>query len=80
MVGLLWSNDPKSYAGGSGAIGRASHARQVKGDDPEKNGYPGPPGWGLGHGGNCLTCVKKIIFLLTGGSGERMKRSYKGKT
>ena len=30
------------------ATGRASHARQVKGDDPDKNGYPGPPGWGLG--------------------------------
>jgi hypothetical protein len=24
---------------------RASHARQVKGYDPDKNGYPGPPGW-----------------------------------
>jgi hypothetical protein len=30
------------------ATGRASHARQVKGDDPEKKGYPGPPCWGLG--------------------------------
>jgi hypothetical protein len=26
----------------------ASLARQVKGDDPDKKGYPGPPGWGLG--------------------------------
>jgi hypothetical protein len=25
--------------------GGASHARQVKSDDPDKNGYPGPPGW-----------------------------------
>jgi len=25
----------------------ASRARQVKGDDPDKKGYPGPPGWGL---------------------------------
>ena len=32
------------------ATGRASHARQVKGDDPDKKGYPGPPGWGLGVG------------------------------
>jgi hypothetical protein len=23
-------------------------ARQVKGDDPDKKGYPGPPGWGFG--------------------------------
>jgi len=29
------------------ATGRASHARQVKGDDPDKKGYPGPPGSGL---------------------------------
>ena len=30
------------------ATGRASHDRQVKGNDPDKKGYPGPPGWGLG--------------------------------
>ena len=30
------------------ATGRASHARKVKGDDPDKKGYPGPPGWGFG--------------------------------
>jgi hypothetical protein len=30
------------------ATGRAFHARQVKEDDPDKKGYPGPPGWGLG--------------------------------
>jgi hypothetical protein len=29
------------------ATGRASHARQVKGDDPDKKGYPGPPVWGF---------------------------------
>jgi len=38
------SHDPESYAGGSLATGRVSHARQVKGDDPDKKGYPGPPG------------------------------------
>jgi hypothetical protein len=27
--------------------GRASHARVFKGDDPDKKGYPGPPGWGF---------------------------------
>jgi hypothetical protein len=41
------SYDPESYAGGSVATGRVSHAGQVKGDDPDKKGYPGPPGWGL---------------------------------
>jgi len=29
---------------------RARHARQVKGDDPDKKGYPSPPGWGFGVG------------------------------
>ena len=32
------------------ATGRDSHARQAKGDDPKKKGYPGPPGWGFGVG------------------------------
>ena len=32
------------------ATGRASHARQVKGDDPDKTGYPGPPDWEFGVG------------------------------
>ena len=30
------------------ATGGAYHARQVKGDDPDEKGYPGPPGWGSG--------------------------------
>jgi hypothetical protein len=30
------------------ATGRTFHARQVKSDDPDKNGYLGTPGWGLG--------------------------------
>jgi hypothetical protein len=41
---------PESYAGDSVATGRASHAGQVKGDDPDEKGYPSPPGCGLGHG------------------------------
>jgi hypothetical protein len=32
------------------ATGRVSHAGQVKGDDPDEKGYPGPPGWWLGVG------------------------------
>jgi len=31
VVGLVWSHDTESYAGG-----RASNVRQVKGDDPDK--------------------------------------------
>jgi hypothetical protein len=42
------------------ATGRASHARQVKGEDPDKKGYPGPPGWGLGVR---LTTPRKKILL-----------------
>jgi len=32
------------------ATGRTSHARQVKGDDSDKKGYLGRPGWGFGVG------------------------------
>ena len=46
------SHYPESYAGGSLATGRVSHARQVKGDDPDKKGYPSPPGGGLVTGRN----------------------------
>jgi hypothetical protein len=44
------------------ATGRASHARQVKGDDPDKKGYTGPPRWGFGVG---LTTPhsKKLIVM-----------------
>jgi hypothetical protein len=38
---------PRAMLAVAYATGRASHARQVKGDDPDKKGYPGPPGWGL---------------------------------
>jgi hypothetical protein len=63
VVGLAWSNDPESYAGGSVATGRVSHAGQVKSDDPDEKGYPGPPGWGLRHGAD-NTIPHKIIILL----------------
>ena len=32
------------------ATGRASHTRQVKDDDPDRKGYPGPPGLWFGVG------------------------------
>jgi hypothetical protein len=35
VVGLVWSNDPESYADGRVATGRVTLARQVKGDDPD---------------------------------------------
>jgi len=35
VVRLVWSNDPESSSGSSTTSGRASHARQVKSDDPD---------------------------------------------
>jgi hypothetical protein len=35
VVGLVGSNDPESYAGGSIATGRVTQAGQVEGDDPD---------------------------------------------
>jgi hypothetical protein len=32
-------------------------------NDPGKEGYSGPPGWGLKHGANNLTSIKKILLL-----------------
>jgi hypothetical protein len=40
--------------------GRASHPRQVKCDDPDKKGYPGPPGWGFSVGLK-TPHIKKLI-------------------
>jgi hypothetical protein len=53
---------PRAMLAVAYATGRASHARQVKGDDPDKKGYPGPPGWGIGVG---LTTPhsKKLIVM-----------------
>jgi hypothetical protein len=48
VVGLVWSFDPESCVGCSEYTSNVFHASQVKGDDPDKKGYPGPPGWGLG--------------------------------
>jgi hypothetical protein len=39
---------PRAMLAVAYATGRVSHARQVKGDDPDKKGYPGPPGWWFG--------------------------------
>ena len=52
---LAWPNDPESSAGGSVATARASHAGQVKGDDPARK-------WlGVGREANNLTSVKYVI-------------------
>jgi len=41
--------------------GRASHARQVKGDDPDKKGYLDPPGWGFDMGLTTPNSRKLIV-------------------
>jgi hypothetical protein len=53
---------PRAMLAVAYANGRASHARQVKGDDPDKKGYPGPQGWGFDVG---LTTPrsKKLIVM-----------------
>ena len=60
VMGFVWSNNPESYAGSSLATGRASRARQVKSDDPEKKGRPESPGWGVGVGLTSL--CEKVLF------------------
>jgi hypothetical protein len=63
VVELAWSNDLESHAGSSAATGRASHAGQIKGDDPDEKRYPGPSGCELGLGLTTHT-VKYIMCLL----------------
>jgi len=60
VVGLVWSKDPKSYAGGSVATGKVSHVGQVKGDDPDEKGFPGTPGLELGVRPSS-TCKKAYV-------------------
>jgi len=39
---------PRAMLAVAYATGRASHAREVKDDNPDKKGYIGPSGWELG--------------------------------
>ena len=58
VVGLEWSNDPESYAGGSIATGRVSHARQVKVMTQTKRDTliePGQYNPNISNGGNANT-------------------------
>jgi len=52
---------PRALLAVAHATGRASHARQVKGDDPDKKEYPFPPGWKLGVR-LTISPLKKILL------------------
>ena len=59
MVESAWSND-SGCTGSNVAIGGAFSDRQVKGDDPDVKGYPGPALW-VGRGAE-KEINKNIIF------------------
>jgi hypothetical protein len=59
--GLCGHMIPRAMPAVPYATGSAPHARQVKGDDPDKKGYPGLPGWGLGV--RLTTPPRKKILL-----------------
>jgi hypothetical protein len=52
---------PRAMQAVAYATGRASHARQDKGDDPDKKRYPGPPGRGFGVGPTTPHSKKLIV-------------------
>jgi hypothetical protein len=62
VVGLVWSNESRSYAGGSIATGRASHARLVRDEDPDKEAIQSvlQDCWGLDV--RLTTCSGKILL------------------
>jgi hypothetical protein len=66
-VRLAWSKSSDRYADGCVTNGRLSYAGQVKGDDPDEKGYPGPPGWGLGvrlTNSNCTNMYVDIAWKM----------------
>jgi hypothetical protein len=62
---------PRAMLAVAYATGRVSHAREVKDDDPDKKGYPGPPGWGFGVG--LTTSHSKKLFY---GSRKKEKAGW----
>jgi hypothetical protein len=60
---------PRAMLAVAYATGRAHHARQVKGDDPDKKGHPGPPGSGFGVGLTTPYSKKLIVTKV-----EQMKK------
>jgi hypothetical protein len=48
LRGLCGQMIPRAMLAVAYVTGRVSHARQVKGEEPDQKGHSGPPGWGLG--------------------------------
>jgi hypothetical protein len=65
---------PRAMLAVAYATGRASHARHFKGDGPDKKGYPGPPGWGLGVGLTTPHSKKLIVTKVEQRKGLRRWR------
>jgi hypothetical protein len=78
---------PRAMLAVAYATDRASHARQVKSDDPDKKGYHGPPGLGFGveltnpHSKNLLlrksnkgkSWIDLIMMVRVGDGSEKME-------
>jgi hypothetical protein len=60
---------PRALLAVAYATARAFHVRRVKGNDPDKKGYPGPPGWGLGVRLTTPPRKKYCYEILRGGQG-----------
>ena len=55
--------NPRAMLAVAYVTGRASHGRQVKGDDPDEKGHPGPPGWGLGIWHKSLCVDDRLLCI-----------------
>jgi len=55
VVGLAWPNDPESYASVSAVTSWATHAIEVKYDDPNKKWIPWSSTLGIVLGANSPT-------------------------